>query len=213
MMKSCLDPPGPPPPPVERSAALLHKIYRLMIIVVAVHFAFFLAFAVIFIVGMRTINYYQYYLDGPMSGPNVAHTVTNAFGIVADVRNITSTAAAATNVMSSSVGLEVSPSSRHLLAASDDAIKFAVASLLNATAQKVNQFNASAPSDFLTWVVATDWRGLLEPKVVDMLAIARYGTASIGTILGALGSPVDVTLVPAQQLPKRSEATWKIRAK
>jgi hypothetical protein len=128
---------GPAPPPVERSATTLQRIYYLILVIAGVHLCVFIVFVVL---GLRTIGYYHDHLAGPMSGPNVAHTVTNAFGIVSDVRNITHTAATATQVVSTSVGLEVPATSRHLLSASDDAVKLAVASLLNATAEKVRQF-------------------------------------------------------------------------
>lgn len=196
---------GPEPPPLERTAALLKKIYYFMAFIAFTHAVVFTIFLIVFALSVRTMNYYSGYLEEPMSGPNVARTVTGAFGIVSDVRNITSTAAAATSVMSSSVGLEVNPSSRNLLSVSDDAVRIAVASLINATADKVREFNASAPSDFLHWIVQTDWKTALEPKVVDMLAIARYGVASAGTMLGALGSPVDPAIVGAKNQLARQQ--------
>lgn len=200
----------PLPPPIERSAYFLHRIYVFMAIICVIHVVVFIIFLVIFGLSVQTFNYYQNYLDGPMSGPNVAHTVTGVFGIVDNVHNITSTAAAATNVMSASVGLDVPEAGgRHLLSVADDSIKIAFAGLINATAQKVVQFNATAPSAFLEWIIETDWRGILEPKVIDLIAVAKYGVASMGTVLGALGSPVDPYLVNTPQpqqtrLPRKS---------
>lgn len=201
-------PDTPPPPPAERSATLLLRLYYLVLVIAGVHVCVFVIFLVVFALGVRTLRYYQDYLEGPMSGPNVAQAVNGAFGIVDNVHNITSTAASATNIVSTSIGLSPAPGSRHLLSASDDAVKLAVAGLINASAQKVLEFNASAPSDFLHMIVQTDWRNLLEPKVADMLAIARYGTASIGTVLGALGSPVDPAIVKPVQ-PRRNALSWR----
>jgi hypothetical protein len=176
--------------PTERYLA---RIYVLVSALVVIHLLLFILIVIVFSLGVRTVNYYRVYLDGPLAGDNVAGAVTNAFTLIESGRNITDTVAIVTAAVTASIGLPTS-SGRRLLQLDHD-IKESLANLINATSVKVLEFNATAPSDFLSWIVRTDWRQLLEPKVIELLTIGRYGVATAGSALRALGTPVDPKIV------------------
>ena len=72
----------------------------------------------------------------------------------------------------------------------DAAMRAAATDLLYALTDKVNQFDAAAPGNFLTWVTATT----PGPYIRQLLNTARYGEATMASVLRALGTTVDPAL-------------------
>ena len=72
----------------------------------------------------------------------------------------------------------------------DAAMRAAATDLLHALTDKVNQFDAAAPGNFLTWVTATT----PGPYIRQLLNTARYGEATMASVLRALGTTVDPAL-------------------
>lgn len=177
------------------SERYLFRIYVLVATLVAMHVVLLMVALTIVGLAATTVAYYKEYLSEPLSGQNVQRVVLEAFEIVEGGRNITVTAALVSEALFSSVGVATPERpqgvARSLLDAGDDLVKAAVARLLDACSEKVKQFDGAAPSNFLNWVVQGDWSATLAPKVAEFLTTMRYGAASIGAVLGALGTPVD----------------------
>lgn len=190
---------------------------RLMVAVLAlVHVGLFILIVIGVFRIMRLIDYYQPYMSEPLSGPNMHDTVMNAELSVSAVKNLTTLLAGGTSVIFTNVGLAPSaqngdyapppPTQRRLLAAAASDVGVAallncsqlqssLAGLADALANNSRQFNASAPSDFLEWVVRTDWEAALGPYASQMFELLRYGEAVAGTFFKAMGTTVDPGIV------------------
>ena len=207
----------------DATLPVLKHIRAMMAVVAAVHV---LVFIVLVMVAWRTWDvavYYSVYLEDPLSGPRVADTITTAMAIVSDVRNVTAVAAAASGVLSSSVGLvpvdgtvppQLSPPAappqgqrrlrrrlagrsllQQLLQGSPEEMRQGITTLLAAIQAKVSDMDVRAPTDFLRYLMAVNWRDDVFPSVKEALSLVRYGEATAGAVLGALGTPVDPSVV------------------
>ena len=182
--------------PTSRSTRCLVHIRVMMAVLVAIHIGIFLIIVVTAVSVSHTVNYYQTYLSGPLSGPSVALTISNGMASVDAVKNITTLASTMAASGALAVGLDETghvpshPSRRSMIEitpGNSTEVQDALANLLNSLSEKIHEFNATAPADFLAWTMASN----PGPYVREMLNSARYGLASVGTILEAFGSPVD----------------------
>lgn len=200
---------------------VLKHIRSMMAVVAGVHV---LVFFLLGMVTWRTWNvamYYSVYLEDPLAGPRVADTISTAMSIVSDVHNVTTVAAAASGLLSSSMGLlpptnatdvALSPpnataahrrarrrlAGRSLLAllqGSPEEMRLGITQLLATAQAKLAEADVRAPSDFLRYLMAINWRADVMPLVEEGLAVLRYGEATAGAVLGALGTPVDPSVV------------------
>lgn len=191
--------------PTPRSTRCLVHIRAMLAVLVAIHIGIFLIAVVAAVNVAKTVNYYQTYLSGPLSGPSIALAVSNGMVTIDAVKNISTLASSMAVAGAASVGFDpygfqypnaTNATSYHVRrvmmeTAADGTVQDAMANLLNAVASKVQDFDAKAPGKFLAWVMASD----PGPYIRQLMATARYGMASFGTVLGALGSPVDATIV------------------
>lgn len=74
-------------------------------------------------------------------------------------------------------------------------LQLALTALANAATDKLQQLDATAPGALIQWIISTNWRDELGPYVHDMLSLVRYGEATAGTFLKAMGSPVNASIV------------------
>lgn len=183
--------------PEARSARHLRALRYLVTVLVAIHVGIFVMLVILAFKAGSVVTYYRPYLAESLSGSNVALTVDNAMNIVSAVSNMTTIGAAAMSAGASSMGFSSppapsAPASRALLA--DDSVspaQLALAGLFDAVARKVDEFDVTAPAHFLTW--ATQQQP--GPYIRELLTLIRYGEATMGTVLAALGATVNPALV------------------
>lgn len=207
--------------PDAKHVRLLRHMRAMLAIIMLVHIVILCLVIAAAANATRVVNYYQTYLSGPLSGPNIAAATTNAMATIAAARNISSTIDAVVTATTQSVGIlgapdsgdkpgdkpgaasggvaaDVAPAStassppaangRALLQIPPDtAVREAATGLLRAMTAKVNEFDAAAPGNFLTWVTATT----PGPYIRQILNTARYGESALGAVLAALGTRVD----------------------
>jgi len=198
----------PKPHHADPAARILGRIEYMVAALVIVHVGIFILIVTASVTVAKTVNYYQTYLSGPLSGPNVADAVSNAMVTVVAVRNISSLASSLAAAAAGSVGFQQPNTTRRMLLSVQEGsgdngtvvqegsgdngtvVQEAVANLLNSLSDKVQQFDAVAPGHFLEWLTSTN----PGPYIRQLLMQARYAEASLGTFLGALGSPVDPSI-------------------
>lgn len=188
--------------PTPKSTKCLVHIRTMLAVLVLIHIGIFIIAVVAAVNIAKTVTYYQAYLAGPLSGPSVAITVANGMTTVEAVKNITTLASALAAAGASSMGFDDAgrpenvtavPARRSMIEVFDEnsaTVQDALAKLLNTLSDKIKEFDAAAPGHFLQWVMASN----PGPYIRQMMGSARYGIASLGTVLGALGSPVDATI-------------------
>ena len=192
---------------------VLRHIRMMVLVMMLVHVGIFLIFVSGAVELARIARYYKPYMDGPLSGESIEAVVTSAEQSVLAVGNITTTLASVTAAMSANFGFgnatAATAGRRHLASTTQLAVQpmspvallnstrlqESLASLADALAASARQFNASAPSDFLHWIVQTNWAQELGPYAQQMFTLGRYGESIVGTVLGALGSRVDPAIV------------------
>ena len=183
--------------PDARSARHLRTLRDMVTALVAIHVGIFIMVVIMAVKVGNLVAYYQPYLSGPLSGANVAATIDNAMVIVGSVRNITTIGAAAAAAGATSMGFASPPAPQappgRLLLSTEGVspAQVALAGLFDAMARKVDQFDATAPAHFLTW--ATQQQP--GPYIRELLTLIRYGEATMGTVLAALGAKVNPALV------------------
>ena len=182
-----------------RSARHLRALRYLVTALAAIHVAIFIMLVMLAVKAGSLVSYYQPYLAEPLSGNNIALTINNAMATMSAVRNITTIGAVALAAGANSMGFvstpaPPAPAARHLLAdvsVTASPAQVALAGLFDAVARKVDEFDAAAPGHFLTW--ATQQQP--GPYIRELLTLVRYGEATMGTVLAALGATVNPALV------------------
>ena len=181
-----------------RSARCLVHIRAMVAVLVAVHVGIFIIVVVAAASVGRTVNYYQTYLQGPLSGPNVATTVSDGMSTMHSVHDMATLASGMAYAGAASLGFDANATAAPAVArrtllqlpANDTLVEAALAGVLDALRLKITQFDAAAPGNFLTWVTQTT----PGPYVRQLLQTARYGEATMGSVLRAFGTTVDINL-------------------
>ena len=186
--------------PKDQSDRVLRHIRGMVGVLVAVHLAIFLVSTLVLWRVWVIASYYADYLANPLSGERVAATVTTAMQIVTDVQNVSHVAAVASTVLYTATGLDNStaaqgPIHRRRALMSVTQMQDAAAELMLSMKTKVNEMDVRAPTDLMRYLMAVDWSVAVEPMAQQTLALVRYGEATAGAMLGALGTPVDPNVV------------------